>query len=52
MLNFLLYFILRTLKINMSQGTKQIICKNKQQIIFFEVEFHSQDHSAIVYSKE
>jgi hypothetical protein len=26
---FLLYFILRTLKINMSQGTKQIICKNK-----------------------
>jgi hypothetical protein len=36
----------------MSQGTKQIICKNKQYIIFFAVEFHSQDHRAIVYSKE
>ena len=36
----------------MSQDTKQIICKNKQYIIFFAVEFHSQDHSAIVYSKE
>jgi hypothetical protein len=35
----------------MWQGTKQIICKNKQYIIFFAVEFHSQDHSAIVYSK-
>ena len=30
----------------------QIICKNKQSIIFFAVEFQSQDHSAIVYSKE
>lgn len=30
----------------------QIIFKNKQSIIFFGVEFHSQDHSAIVYSRE
>jgi hypothetical protein len=30
----------------------QIICKNKQSINFFAVKFQSQDHSAIVYSKE
>jgi hypothetical protein len=52
MLSFSSLFYVKNIENKYVTRHIQIICKNKQSIIFLAVEFHSQDHSAIVPNSE